>query len=66
MHIHCNGKKQSIDKGYTLAQLLSQHKLEPETVVVEINKQIIEFDQYPTLKLKDGDTVELIRFVGGG
>ena len=66
MHIICNGKKQSLESDCTLKLLLSLHKLEPDTVVAEVNQQIIERDQYSTLKLKDGDTVELIRFVGGG
>ncbi len=66
MYIFCNGKKQTIAQQYTLEQLLKQHQLEPGTVIAEVNKKIIENDQYSTLKLKDGDTVELIRFVGGG
>ncbi len=66
MIITCNGKTQAIDKGCSLDFLLKLHKLEPDNVVAEVNKQIIERDQYSTLNLNDGDTVELIRFVGGG
>ncbi len=66
MYIICNGKKEAIEIGYTLDQLLADHQLSPEMVVAEVNQKIIEKDLYSTLKLTDGDTVELIRFVGGG
>ncbi|HHD62767.1 MAG TPA: sulfur carrier protein ThiS [Desulfobulbaceae bacterium] len=66
MQIFCNGRQQDIDEGVTLSQLLVGLELPADTVVAEINKKIIDRDQYETLKLNQGDQVELIRFVGGG
>lgn len=66
MQIICNGRQQVIDQGTTLADLLADLQLPADSVVAEINKKIIDRDQYETLKLSQGDQVELIRFVGGG
>jgi thiamine biosynthesis protein ThiS len=37
-----------------------------ETVVAEVNRQIIQMDKRPEIKLSNGDQIELIQFVGGG
>jgi thiamine biosynthesis protein ThiS len=66
MQIFCNGRQQNINKGTTLGKLLTDLDLPADTVVAEINKKIIDRDQYETLTLSEGDQVELIRFVGGG
>jgi len=66
MQIRCNGRQQNIDKGTTIDRLLADLELPADSVVAEINKKIIDRDQYETLTLSEGDQVELIRFVGGG
>ena len=66
LQIVCNGQPQEVPPGTTLARLLEDLTLPTDSVVAEINKQIIDRDQYATLKLAQGDQVELIRFVGGG
>lgn len=66
VQILCNGRQQDIDQGTTLADLLADLELPADSVVAEINQKIIDRDQYETLKLTQGDQVELIRFVGGG
>lgn len=66
MHILCNGNEQSVPEDMLLGTLLEELQLEADSVVAEINNIIIQPDQYTRIKLKDGDQVELIRFVGGG
>jgi len=66
IHILCNGNNHPIPEGMHLESLLQTLDLPPDSVVAEINKKIIQPDQYAQLQLKDGDKVELIRFVGGG
>lgn len=66
MYINCNGRQQPISDTTTLQDLLRELDLAPDNVVAEINTKIIDRDQYETLRLSDGDQVELIRFVGGG
>lgn len=65
MKITINGEAAAIEP-CTIAQLVRQRNLKPETVVVELNMQIVKQEQWPQTQLKDGDTLELLSFVGGG
>ncbi|GBE12031.1 bifunctional sulfur carrier protein/thiazole synthase protein [bacterium BMS3Bbin14] len=66
MQIILNGQQKNLDHNITLSTLLDSLNLQPDTMVAEINGRIIKPGSYPQLELKDGDKVELIRFVGGG
>jgi sulfur carrier protein len=35
-------------------------------VVVELNREILERDGYEGVPVSEGDTIELVHFVGGG
>jgi len=35
-------------------------------VVVELNRDILERDTYADVQVRDGDSIELVHFVGGG
>ena len=50
----------------TLSGLLALHKLKPETVVVEYNRTVPAKDVYDTLEIRDGDQIEIVKFMGGG
>jgi sulfur carrier protein len=50
----------------TLAELLTQLNAKAETVVAEIDGQIIERQKFAQTKLKTGQNIELVRFVPGG
>jgi len=50
----------------TLGKLLEQLDLEPYTMVAEIDGQIIEPQNFARTPLHDGQSIELVRFVGGG
>ena len=66
MKITCNGTEKSIEPNITLTNLVDSLQLDPQTLVAEVNGQIIEHTDFNDKKLQDGDGVELIRFVGGG
>ena len=61
-----NGQSRRLAEGTTVAQLLQQLSINPQQVVVEVNVQIIQRDQRATMVLTPGDSVEIVRFVGGG
>ena len=61
-----NGKQVALEKKKTIAQLLSENKVNENRVVVELNKEIIVKEDFSKINLKDDDTVEVISFVGGG
>ena len=64
--ITVNGKPVTPPSATTVAGFLSEHAINPDHVVVELNKNIIKREHYGTTPLDDGDTVEILRFVGGG
>lgn len=66
IQIRLNGKERKLEPGLTVTELLQSLDLHPGMVVVELNREIIERDLYPKVGVADGDTIELVHFVGGG
>ena len=64
--IQLNGEEYTIEGDAGLVALLDQLKMRRGRVAVEINQAVIPRAQYDAVKLKPGDTVEVINFVGGG
>ena len=52
--------------GKTLAEYLATTNFNPARIAVEKNGDIVPKAQYETTVLEDGDTVEVVSFVGGG
>ena len=50
----------------TLSQLLSELNINAATVVAEIDGNIIKRKNFAETILKPGQSIELVRFVGGG
>ncbi len=65
MLITVNGKQERID-ARTIEQMVLQKGLKPDSLVVEHNQAVIAQAQWSRIELKEGDTVELLSFVGGG
>ena len=66
MKIVCNGKEMNVAEGLAVEALLLKLELNPATVVVECDGEIVLRDDYKNSVLKEGSVVELIKFVGGG
>jgi sulfur carrier protein len=66
MRLTLNGELHEASDSATVAELLQQLRIEPGRVAVEVNLSIIKKAEYPTFRLKDGDKVEIVNFVGGG
>ena len=66
MRIIVNGRPQAVTGGRTIAELLADYQLAPDTVVVELNETIIESASYAQTVLGENDRLEIVRFVGGG
>jgi thiamine biosynthesis protein ThiS len=65
MNIIINGKKQDVS-AQSIADYVSNSRLDPKTLVVEHNGQVIVSDQWEEIRLREGDRLELLSFVGGG
>ncbi len=50
----------------TVLDLLRQFSIDPQTVVVEVNREIVRRPALADTLLHKGDRVELVHFVGGG
>lgn len=66
MRIIINGDEKQITDPTSIAALLEMVGVNPEQVVAEHNGTILAPQQYRETFLYDGDTIELIQFVGGG
>lgn len=66
MKITCNGEQRAVDEDISLNDLVLSLELNPQTLVAEVNGTIVEHPKFPDQVLRDGDKIELIRFVGGG
>ena len=56
-----------LDKdGKTVNEMLADMDISGQRVAVELNEEIVPKAKYGETVLKDGDKVEVVRFVGGG
>ncbi len=65
MLIRINGKQEDIQVA-TLGDLLQSKNIEPQMVSVELNNTMIDRTNLTTTLLKEGDSIELLFFMGGG
>ena len=66
MTLTVNGENRDLEENTTLIGLLESFSLNPEATAVQLNDDILERDTFQSITLNEGDTVELIRIVGGG
>ena len=63
--VKVNGELLDID-GKTIEEYLRSTDFNVSRCAVELNEQIISKSDYPKVKLSDGDSLEVVCFVGGG
>ena len=66
MKLRINGEDKELADGLSVTGLLEQLQIRPGRVVVERNREIVPRDFYGTVLLAEGDTLEIVQFVGGG
>jgi len=66
MDLTINGERQNFDAPITVEQLLGKIGLDPRKVAVERNLEIVPKSEYSVLALDNGDTLEIVHFIGGG
>lgn len=64
--IRLNGDDVTVAAGMTVSSLLADRGVNNGAVVVEKNLHIVPKERYPDAVLEAGDSVEILRFVGGG
>ncbi len=66
MNLTINGQTRQIDGPLTVTGLLNILQLDENRVAVEHNREVLLKADFPGVKLNDGDTLEIVQFVGGG
>jgi thiamine biosynthesis protein ThiS len=66
--LRINGSEREFPGGLpqTLTELLDQLGINQATVAAEIDGKIVESGKFANTQLSNNQTVELVRFVGGG
>jgi thiamine biosynthesis protein ThiS len=66
MRVTINGEAQELAQGTSILSLLETLDLKPGATVVQLNADIVDRADFAAVTIAEGDTLELVRFVGGG
>lgn len=66
LRVTVNGESKEIPDGATVSDLLAHIGLKPELLAVEVNRVIIRKNDWSVTTLVEGDSLEIVHFVGGG
>jgi len=61
-----NGKAREIEGEVDLAGFLQALEIDGRTVAVARNGEVVPRDQHANVTVREGDSVEIVRMVGGG
>jgi len=64
--IRLNSEPFEIAGPVTITALLAELNIDPRIVAVEHNVAVVKRQQYDDTVVREGDEVEIVRFVGGG
>jgi sulfur carrier protein len=66
VQVRINGKERELPESTTLLHLLQERGIDPRTVVVEYNYEIVPRERYGEITLRDGDNLEIVQMTAGG
>ena len=66
MEITLNGKPRTLNPGLNVKELLGQLQVNDRQVIIELNRLIVPHQNLTSTVLQEGDSLEVIHFVGGG
>jgi thiamine biosynthesis protein ThiS len=66
IEIVINGDARSFDAALTVTELVGRLGVRAEGVAVEVNREIVPKSRWAEQSVGQGDTVEIVTFVGGG
>jgi thiamine biosynthesis protein ThiS len=64
--ITLNGDRLELEQPLSVTALLAKLEIDPRRVAVEHNLSIIKRQTFDCVVVAEGDTVEIVNFVGGG
>lgn len=66
MKIIINGETKEVSSAMSVEELLNDLQIYDKVMAIAINMEIVKKDNWATHKIKDGDKIEALEFVGGG
>ena len=66
LRVQVNGEIREVPEKITLGELVSELSLAPERLAIELNREVVRRAAWPETEMREGDTVEIVHFVGGG
>ena len=67
MNLIIQGQKKEYDDNASIKDILVAEKVEtPQYVTVSVNDELYDVKEFDDIKLKDGDNIEFLYFMGGG
>jgi len=66
IQIRINGEAREVPSPSTVNELLRVFQIDPKTVVVEQNRQVLARTRFDQVPVAEGDEIEIVHFVGGG
>ena len=66
MIVYVNGKGHDLSEAKKVADVIENMGLTGKRIAVELNQEILPFDQYQNCVLHDGDHIEIVQAIGGG
>ena len=63
--VKINGQELNV-AGRTISEYLATTNYDPKRIAVERNGDIVFKSEYDEILLQDGDSIEVVSFVGGG
>lgn len=66
IHVTINGEDHEFPDAASLVEYVSSLGVNVKMIAIAYNGEVLRRDEWPDVTLSDGDTVEVVRAVGGG
>ena len=65
--ITVNGEAQEVQLPLSLTELIKQNDVQqPDMVSVQVNEDFVDRNEWDSIQMKEGDSVDFLYFMGGG
>ena len=66
IRVTINGDEQEIPNAMPLSEYVSSLGVNPKMIAIAYNGEVLRRDEWAEVTLSDGDSLEVVRAVGGG
>ena len=66
MNVTVNGRAHAVSPGTLLVEFLEGQGVDTKRIALERNRELVPRAQHAGLVMSEGDTFEVVHFVGGG